>query len=134
MTRPTTLTALVVSVCLAQVLRPGSAAAQYAETPRVLAADDWAESAVQIGGRLFVAGVLTDFSPPTDGAVRRVGIAHGRVYRLGEFTEINGSRRLGLAALDAATGRLSPRGRAFDPVSGVGLGAVSLSGASYFVT
>jgi len=51
----------------------------------------------------------------TDGAIRHVRIAHGRVYLVGDFTTINGSRRLGLAALDAATGTLSSWGSAFDP-------------------
>lgn len=50
-----------------------------------------------------------------DGAIRHVRIAHGRVYLLGDFTTINGSRRFGLAALDAATGTLSSWGSTFDP-------------------
>jgi hypothetical protein len=51
----------------------------------------------------------------TDGPIRRVKIAHGRVYLLGDFSEINGYRRLGLAALDVATGHLSPWGSDFEP-------------------
>ena len=50
-----------------------------------------------------------------DGAIRHVRIAHGRVYLLGDFSEINGNRRLGLAALDVATGQLSSWGSEFDP-------------------
>lgn len=50
-----------------------------------------------------------------DGAIRQVAIGHGRVYFMGDFTAINGVRRLGLAALDAATGRLSSWGSGFDP-------------------
>ena len=50
-----------------------------------------------------------------DGPIRRMAIAHGRVYLLGEFSEINGARRLGLAALDVASGQLSSWGSAFDP-------------------
>ena len=51
----------------------------------------------------------------TDGPIRRVRIAHGRVYLVGDFSEINGHRRLGLAALDVATGCLSPWGSEFEP-------------------
>ncbi len=51
----------------------------------------------------------------TDGPIRHVRIAHGRVYLVGDFSEINGYRRLGLAALDVATGRLSPWGSEFEP-------------------
>jgi hypothetical protein len=51
----------------------------------------------------------------TDGPIRHVRIAHGRAYLVGDFTVINGSRRLGLAALDAATGTLSSWGSTFDP-------------------
>jgi hypothetical protein len=50
-----------------------------------------------------------------DGALRVVRIAHGRVYLVGDFTTVNGQRRWGLAALDAATGTLSSWGGAFDP-------------------
>ena len=50
-----------------------------------------------------------------DGPIRRVAIAHGRVYLLGDFSEVNGVRRLGLAALDVATGQLSQWGSDFDP-------------------
>ena len=50
-----------------------------------------------------------------DGPIRQVRIAHGRVYLLGDFSEVNGIRRLGLAALDVATGQLSPWGGEFDP-------------------
>jgi hypothetical protein len=50
-----------------------------------------------------------------DGPIRRIRIAHGRVYLLGDFSEINGNRRLGLAALDVSTGQLSPWGSEFDP-------------------
>ena len=50
-----------------------------------------------------------------DGPIRRIRIAHGRVYLIGDFSEINGNRRLGLAALDTATGQLSSWGSEFDP-------------------
>jgi hypothetical protein len=167
------------------VLSPQPASAQYAETPRVLAAVDGSiNAATQIGRRLFVAGSFGRVSAPTgsaivvdvggaqvlgafpsfdgtvheivadgfggwvvvgafqkvngqpypgfvrvqpnrtidpryrittDGPIRHVRIAHGRAYLVGDFTVINGSRRLGLAALDAATGTLSSWGSTFDP-------------------
>ncbi|MCC7176865.1 MAG: hypothetical protein IT177_00570 [Acidobacteria bacterium] len=50
----------------------------------------------------------------TDGPIRKVAIAHGRVYLAGSFTTINGVRRSGLAALDAATGTLSSFAAGFD--------------------
>lgn len=50
-----------------------------------------------------------------DGPIRRARLAHGRVYLVGDFTVVNGARRLGLAALDTATGALSTWGSGFDP-------------------
>jgi len=50
-----------------------------------------------------------------DGPIRRVKIAHGRIYLLGDFTEVNGHRRLGLAAIDVASAQLSSWGSDFDP-------------------
>jgi hypothetical protein len=177
--------AVILGIVYLILLVPLTAAAQYADTPRVLVAvDGFITAATQIGDRLFVAGSFGRVSPPTgsaivvdtsgaqvtgafplfdgtvheivadgfggwvvvgafqkvngqsrasfarvqpdrtvdpryrittDGAVRHVRIAHGRVYLVGDFTTINGTRRLGLAALDAATGTLSSWGSAFDP-------------------
>jgi hypothetical protein len=50
-----------------------------------------------------------------NGPIRKIAIAHGRAYIAGDFTEVNGSRRLGLAALDVATGAVSSWGSTFDP-------------------
>jgi hypothetical protein len=50
-----------------------------------------------------------------DGVVRKVAIAHGRIYLAGDFTTVNGAKRRGLVALDAATGNLSPWAAGFDP-------------------
>lgn len=167
------------------LLSPQPVSAQYAETPRAMAAvDGFLSAATQIGRRLFVAGPFGRVSAPTgratvvdvggtqvpgafpsfdgtvheivadgfggwvvvgafdnvngqpyssfarvqpdrtvdpryrvttDGSIRHVRIAHGRVYLLGDFSVINGSRRFGLAALDASTGTLSSWGSAFDP-------------------
>ncbi len=178
---PARLAGFVSLVCM---LGAAAAGAQYAETPRVLAAVDQVESAAQIGRRLFVAGFINEVRMPetgavvvdaagalvpggfpaidgsvdeivadgaggwvvvggfrqvdgqpfgniarigpdravdtryrvsADGPIRRVAMAHGRAYLLGDFTEINGSPRMGLAALDVATGALSTWGSAFDP-------------------
>ena len=178
-------TCTVLGWCALVLLLPQPARAQYAETPRALAAvDGFINAATQIGRRLFVAGPFGRVSAPTgraivvdvggtqvpgafpsfdgtvheivadgfggwvvvgafdnvngqpypsfarvqpdrtvdpryrittDGSIRHVRIAHGRVYLLGDFSVINGSRRFGLAALDAATGTLSSWGSAFDP-------------------
>lgn len=50
-----------------------------------------------------------------DGLVRKVAIAHGRIYLAGDFTVVNGAVRRGLAALDAVSGALSPWGAGLDP-------------------
>ena len=60
-----------------------------------------------------------------DAAIMRLAIAHGRVYLAGAFTAINGVRRRGLAAFDAATGQLTSWGAGFD-----GRGAVRELAAS----
>ncbi|MGE0360092.1 MAG: hypothetical protein AB7H93_03955 [Vicinamibacterales bacterium] len=49
-----------------------------------------------------------------NGAIRKVAIAHGRIYLAGDFTSVNGASRRGLAALDAVSGALSPWGAGFD--------------------
>jgi len=49
-----------------------------------------------------------------NGAIRKVAIAHGRIYLAGDFTTANGATRRGLAALDAVSGALSPWGAGFD--------------------
>jgi hypothetical protein len=54
-----------------------------------------------------------------DGPIRKVALAHGRIYLVGDFTLINGATRRGLAALDAVTGSLSSWGAGFDPRGGV---------------
>lgn len=50
-----------------------------------------------------------------NGSIRLVAIAHGRIYIGGDFTTINGAARGGLAALEAATGRLLALGTGFNP-------------------
>lgn len=50
-----------------------------------------------------------------NGGIRRLAVAHGRVYLLGDFTAVNGTARQGLAALDAATGSLTGWGAGFNP-------------------
>jgi hypothetical protein len=50
-----------------------------------------------------------------DGAVRKVALAHGRIYLAGDFTSVNGAARHGLAALDAVSGGLSPWAAGFAP-------------------
>jgi outer membrane protein assembly factor BamB len=182
---------------------PAGALAQYAETPRTLGVvDGFSRSAVQIGRRLFVAGLFAHVSPPTgtavvvdasgahvpsafpafaggpvnaivpdglggwvvaggftsaagrpqaafarvrpdrtidpryrvtaDGPIRRVAIAHGRVYLVGDFSTINGAGRRGLAALEAATGLLTPFAADFDP--GRTLSALSISSIGVYVS
>jgi hypothetical protein len=49
-----------------------------------------------------------------NGAIRKVAIAHGRIYLAGDFTSVNGATRRGLAALDAVSGALSGWGAGFD--------------------
>ena len=49
-----------------------------------------------------------------NGLVRKVAIAHGRIYLAGDFTVVNGAVRRGLAALDAVSGALSAWGAGFD--------------------
>ena len=50
-----------------------------------------------------------------NGVIRKVAIAHGRIYLAGDFTSLNGATRRGLAALDAVSGGLSAWGAGFDP-------------------
>jgi hypothetical protein len=54
-----------------------------------------------------------------DGPIRKVAVAHGRIYLVGDFTLVNGAPRRGLAALDAVSGALSPWSAGFDPRGGV---------------
>ncbi len=54
-----------------------------------------------------------------DGPIRKVALAHGRIYLVGDFTSLNGAARRGLAALDALSGGLSAWGAGFDPRGGV---------------
>jgi hypothetical protein len=49
-----------------------------------------------------------------NGPVRKVALAHGRIYLAGEFTAVNGAARRGLAALDAVSGGLSAWAAGFD--------------------
>ena len=69
----------------------------------------------------------------TDGPIRKVAIAHGRVYFIGDFTTINGARRLGLAAIDAATGRLSSFASSFD-AGGRTMVALSISSMGVYAS
>ena len=67
-----------------------------------------------------------------DGPLNRVVVAHGRIYFIGSFTRVNGATRRGLAALDAATGTLSPFAASFDP-GGRALAALSISSIGVYV-
>lgn len=52
------------------------------------------------------------FLVAADGPVKKVAVAHGRVYLVGDFTVVQGLRRAGLAALDAG-GAVTSWGAAF---------------------
>ena len=66
-----------------------------------------------------------------DGVIRKVALAHGRIYLAGDFTSLNGVARRGLAALDAVTGVLSSWGAGFD--SGGNLRELSFSSLGVYV-
>ncbi|MGD9903343.1 MAG: hypothetical protein AB7U83_07715, partial [Vicinamibacterales bacterium] len=68
------------------------------------------------------------FRVVANGAIRRLALAHGRVYLAGEFTAMNGAVRRGLAALDGATGQLTPWGAGFDSEGGARELSVSSQG------
>lgn len=55
------------------------------------------------------------FRIASDGPIRELAVAHGRLYIVGDFTVVNGSPRPGFAALDLTTGGLSSWGAAFTP-------------------
>lgn len=57
----------------------------------------------------------TRFHVVADGPVRKIAIAHGRVYLVGDFTVVQGVPRRGLAALDIGTGQLAAWGEGFSP-------------------
>ncbi|MCC7031340.1 MAG: hypothetical protein IT179_00730 [Acidobacteria bacterium] len=69
----------------------------------------------------------------TDGPIREVAIAHGRIYLAGSFTTINGARRSGLAALDAATGTLSSFAAGLD-TGGRTVSALSISSIGVYAS
>ncbi len=68
-----------------------------------------------------------------NGAIRRLTVAHGRVYLIGDFTTVNGAARRGLAALDAATGSLTGWGAGFDP-QGRSLMTIAASSIGVYVS
>jgi hypothetical protein len=75
--------------------------------------------------------VDTRFRVVADGPIHRIAIGHGRVYLAGAFTSINGTTRRGLAALDAASGQLTPWAAGFNP--GGALNQLSVSSIGVYV-
>ncbi len=67
-----------------------------------------------------------------NGGIRRLAVAHGRVYLIGDFTSVNGAARQGVAALDAATGSLTAWGAGFDP-QGRALTSLAVSSIGVYV-
>lgn len=85
------------------------------------------------GGLVRVAANRTvdpRFQVSADGLIRRVAVAHGRVYIAGDFTTVNGTPRRGLAALDAGGG-LSAWSAGFDP--GAAVTQLSVSSLGVYV-
>ncbi len=67
----------------------------------------------------------------TDGAIRIVILAHGRIYLAGDFTSVNGAPRRGLAVLDAASAQLTSLGAGVNP-SGLTIRALTVSSTGIY--
>ncbi len=99
-----------------------------------------AGSFTSVGGRPIAgfARVASDrsvderFRLVLNGAIRRLAVAHGKVYLVGDFTTVNGGARSGLAAIDASTGGLTAWGAGFAP-QGRSLTTIAVSSIGVYV-
>ena len=130
----------------AVALTLGAGAANAAPTPdRTASTNGRVDDIVQAGGRLYIAGSFTQvttlsgtavdrpylaaldastgdldptFNPAPNGAVTALAADATHLYAAGSFSSVGGLARLGLAAVDLATGVVDPGWRA--DVSGGG--------------